>query len=61
MDREGLAIGLRLSSKGGGSCNALGNRNVVGPNVSCRGGLWIVMVGNQGAADTTPNFQHAIP
>ena len=38
MDREGLAIGLRLGSKGGGSCNVLGSRNVVGPNVSCREG-----------------------
>ena len=61
VDREGLAIGLRLSSKGSGSCNVLGSRNVVGPNVSCRRGLWTVMAGNQGAADTTPNFQHAVP
>ena len=38
VDREGLAIGLRLSSKGSGSCNVLGSRNVVGLNVSCRGG-----------------------
>ena len=38
MDREGLAIGLRLKSKGGGSYNVLGSRNVLGPNVSCRGG-----------------------
>ena len=30
MDREGLAIGPRLGSKGGGNCNVLGNRNVVG-------------------------------
>ena len=38
VDREGLAIGLKLSSKGSGSCNVLGSRNVVGPNVSCRRG-----------------------
>ena len=61
MDREGLAIGLRLRSKGVGGCNVLGSSNVVGPNVSCCAGPRTVMVGNQGTADMTPNFQHALP
>ena len=30
VDRKGLAIGLRLRSKGVGSCNVLGSSNVVG-------------------------------
>ena len=38
VDREGLAIGLTLRSKGGGNCNVLGSTNVVGQNVSCRAG-----------------------
>ena len=61
MDREGLAIGLRLRSKGVGGCNVLGSSNVVGSNVSCRAGPRTVMVGNQDAAGTTPNFEHALP
>ena len=35
MDREELPIGLTFRSKGGSSCNVLGNTNVVGQNVSC--------------------------
>ena len=61
MDREGLAIGLRLRSKGVSSCNVLGSGNVVGPTMSCRVGPRTIMVGNQGVADTTSNFQHALP
>ena len=38
VDGEAFAIDLRLISKGGGSCNVLCSRNVVGPNVSCRAG-----------------------
>ena len=38
VDREDLAIGLKLGSKGGSTWNVLGSRNVVGPNVSCRTG-----------------------
>ena len=58
---EGLAIGLKLKSKGIGSYNVLGSNNVVGPNVSCHIGSRIVMIRNQGVANTTPTFQHALP
>ena len=61
VDREGFPTGLTYRSKGGSYCNVLGNTNTVGQNVSCHVGPWIVMVGNQGAADTTLNFQHAVP
>ena len=61
MDREGLAIGLRLRGKSVGSCNVLVSINVVGPNVSCCICPQTVMVGNQGAADMTPNLHHAVP
>ena len=56
MDREGLNIGLILRCKHVGSYNVLGSSNVVGSNVSCRTGPQTIMVGNQGAADMTPNF-----
>ena len=61
MDREELAFDLRLRSKGAGSCNALGSKDVAGPYVSCRAGPQTVMVGNQAVTDTTPNFQHVLP
>ena len=35
VDLDGLAIGLTLRSKGGGSCNVLGSSNVVGYSVTC--------------------------
>ena len=61
MDREGLAIVLNLKSQGVSGCNTLGSSNAVGLNVSCCTGSQTVIVGNQGAADATPNFQYALP
>ena len=59
MDREGLAVCLRLCGNGGSGCNVFGSSNVVGQNVVEGAGLGIIMVGMQIAADTTLNFQHA--
>ena len=53
---KGSPLVLRLRRKGVSNCNVLGSSNVVGPNASCRTGPQIVVVGNQGTADTTPNF-----
>ena len=61
MDREGFPIGLTLKNKGSSNCNVLGSTNTMDQNVSCCVGPWNVMVGNQGAVDTTLNFQHASP